>query len=103
SQYMGSLLGTAWITTLVADRQQWHYAALVQHLAGGGPPVAGGLAHAPGLVARFVNDPAARANQGLALLGQQVTRESFVLAYNDVFQSIAMLAAAIFVWFAYLR
>ncbi|MDM0112327.1 MFS transporter [Variovorax sp. J22R133] len=102
SQYMGSLLGTAWITTVVADRQRWHYAALVQHLASADPLVAARLVQLGGSIARFVNDPAERADQVLALFGQQVTRESFVLAYNDVFQSIAMLAAAIFVWFAYL-
>jgi hypothetical protein len=64
------------------------------------PQVAGRLAQLGGSVARFVNDPAARADQGLALLSQQVTRESFVLAYNDVFQYIAALAAAMLVWFA---
>ena len=46
-------------------------------------------------------DPAARAHEGLALLNQQVTRESFVLAYDDVFQYIAALAVATFVWFSW--
>ncbi|MDR6858521.1 MFS transporter [Variovorax guangxiensis] len=102
AQYMGSLLGTAWVSTTVADRQTWHYAALVQHLPGSDPQVAARVAQLGASVGRFVNDPAARANQGLTLLTQQVTRESFVLAYNDVFQYIAALAALTFVWFAVL-
>jgi len=100
AQYMGSLLGTAWITTTVADRQAWHYAALVQHLPGSDPQVAARVAQLGASVGRFVNDPAARADQGLTLLAQQVTRESFVLAYNDVFQYIAGLAALTFIWFS---
>jgi MFS family permease len=102
SQYLGSLLGSAWISTLVAERQQLHYAALVQHLALGDPQVALRLAQLAGSVARAVGDPVARNLQGTALLSQQVTRESFVLAYNDVFQLIAALAALMLVWLSYL-
>jgi len=102
AQFMGSLLGTAWITTTVDHRQAWHYAALVQHLPGSDPQVAARVAQLGASVGRFVNDPAVRANQGLTLLAQQVTRESFVLAYNDVFQYIAALAAVTFVWFSVL-
>jgi hypothetical protein len=102
AQYLGSLLGAAWISTLVADRQQWHYAALVQHLSLDDPQVVTRLGQLGGSVARVLGDPAARASQGIALLSQQVTRESFVLAYNDVFQWIAVLAAAMLAWLAYL-
>ena len=102
SQYMGSLLGSAWIGTLVAERQQSHFAALVQHLSASDPQVATRIAQLSGSVARVVGDPSARALQGLSLFAQQVTRESFVRAYNDVFETIAALAAAMFVWLAFL-
>jgi MFS family permease len=102
AQFMGSLLGSAWVGTTVAELQTWHYDALVQHLQGSDPQVAARVAQLGASVGPFVNDPAARANQGLALLSQQVTRESFVLAYNDVFQYIAALAALTFVWFSVL-
>jgi MFS family permease len=102
AQYMGSLIGAAWVTTLVAQRQQWHYAALVQHLQFGDPQVAARLAQLSAAAGRMVGDPAVRANHGLSLLAQQVTRESFVLAYNDVFQWIAVIAAAIAAWLALL-
>ncbi|MCE4553901.1 MFS transporter [Roseateles cellulosilyticus] len=102
AQVLGSLLGSAWVATAVAERQTWHYAALAQHLPIGDPQVALRIAQLGGSVARVVGDPAARALQGLSLLQQQVTRESFVLAYNDVFLSTAVLAAAMALWLAVL-
>jgi MFS family permease len=102
AQYMGSLLGTAWVTTLVAERQSWHYAALVQHLSQADPQVATRLAQLAASLGRVVTDPSARALQGISLLNQQVTRESFVLAYDDVFECIVAIAATMFVWLAVL-
>jgi hypothetical protein len=82
----------------VAERQQWHYAALAQHLPAADPPVSARLAQLAGSVARIVSDPGARAAQGLSMLAQQVTRESIVLAYVDVFQAIAAIGVVMFVW-----
>lgn len=98
AQFMGSLLGSAWVGTLVARRQTWHYAALVERLEIGDPQVTQRLSQLGGSLARLVTDPTARAHQGLALLHQQVGRESWVLAYDDLFMSIAALAAAMLAW-----
>jgi hypothetical protein len=98
AQYLGSLLGSAWISTLVAERQQWHYAALAQHLSAADPQVSARLAQLAGSMARVVTDPAARVAQGLSMLAQQVTRESIVLAYVDAFQAIAAIGVGMFVW-----
>ncbi len=98
AQFMGSLLGSAWVSTWVARRQTHHYAALVERLQIGDPQVALRLKQLAGSVARLVTDPTARAQQGLALLHQQVSREAFVLAYDDVFITTAVLAAAMLVW-----
>jgi hypothetical protein len=98
AQFLGSLLGSAWVGTWVARRQSFHYAALVEHLQIGDPQVALRLAQLAGSVARVVTDPAARAQQGLALLHQQVSRESLVLAYDDLFASTAVLATAMLLW-----
>ncbi|MFT7773593.1 hypothetical protein [Roseateles sp.] len=102
AQYLGSLMGTAWINTLVAERQTLHFSALAQHLAIGDPMVAQRIAQLTGSVARWIGDPAARGRQGLTLLNQQVTRESFVLAYNDVFIQTAGLATLMLVWLSVL-
>jgi hypothetical protein len=47
-----------------------------------------------------LGDPALRQAEGAALLAQQVTREANVMAYNDVFRLIALLAATAFVLIA---
>ncbi len=98
AQYLGTLLGSAWINTAVEWRRQFHYQALVQHLQMGDPEVATRLAQLGGSLARWINDPVARAKQGTALLTQQVNQEAVVLAYLDVFQMIAALSVAMFVW-----
>ncbi len=102
AQFLGSLLGSAWVSTWVAQRQSFYYAALAEHLQIGDPHVALRLAQLAGSVARVVTDPAARARQGLKLLHQQISRESIVLAYNDLFASTAVLAAAMLLWLSVL-
>jgi hypothetical protein len=49
-----------------------------------------------------VGDPAFRAAEGGALLSQTATREANVLAYNDVFRLVAILAALTFAYLAFL-
>jgi MFS family permease len=98
AQFMGSLLGAAWVSTYVARRQSFHYVALAGHLELGDPQVALRLAQLSGSLARVVSDPAARAQQGVGLLQQQLSREAIVLAYNDLFACTAGLAAAMLVW-----
>ncbi|ALV07345.1 MFS transporter [Roseateles depolymerans] len=97
AQYLGSLLGSAWVSTTVAQRQTVQYSALAQHIQYGDPQVSTRLAQLAGSVARVVSDPAERTRQGAALLAQQVTRESMVLAYNDLFQRIAAIGVVMFI------
>lgn len=98
TQMMGSLIGSAWFSTFLADRQKLHYAHLVQSMVLSDPLVADRVARNAGAFAGVVNDPAQRAALGVATLAQQATRESFVLAYNDLFQLVAVLDAMTFVW-----
>ena len=46
----------------------------------------------------MVTDPALRTAEGAALLSQRVTREANVLAFNDVFLLIALIASLLFLW-----
>jgi hypothetical protein len=98
TQSLGSLAGTAWFSTFLADRQKLHYAALVEHLTLADPQVSLRIAQLSGAFARVSPDPTQRAANGLATFAQQVNRESYVLAYNDVFQLVAIVAAVTFVW-----
>ncbi len=102
AQLMGSLLGSAWSSTTVAGRQTAHFQALSQQLPIGDPMLAQQVAQYSAAAGRLAADPMGRAQQGLSLMLQQLTRESYVLAYNDLFQRIAWLAAGLMVWLAVL-
>ena len=58
------------------------------------------LAQLGGAYASSINDPAARATQGLTLLSQQVTQQSYVMAYNDLFHTVALVSTLGFFVFA---
>jgi MFS family permease len=96
--FLGSLLSSAWISTYLADRQQLHFAALTQQLQAVDPLVATRLTQLGGSVARYITDASAREMQGVYLLTQTVSRESLVLAYNDVFHFISALGVGVLVY-----
>ncbi|WP_160329633.1 transporter [Lysobacter capsici] len=100
---LGGLLGSAVLGTYLARQQTAHYQQLMNQLSLGDPQVVLRTQQLGGAVARVVGDPAARGNQALTSLSQQVTRESWVLAYNDVFLAVAWLAALVLVWAMLMR
>lgn len=95
---LGSLMGSAALTTLLAERQSFHMSVLTQWLRLSDPIVASRVAQGSGVYAGALVDPAQRAGAGLALLNQQTSREALILAYDDVFFLIAMLAVGVFVY-----
>jgi hypothetical protein len=95
---MGSLIGSAFLTTLLAERQSFHYSVLTQWLRLSDPLVAAQVAQGSGAYAGVLVDPALRSGAGVLLLAQQTTREATVLAYDDVFYLIALLAVAVFIY-----
>ena len=99
AQLLGSLLGSAWVSTFIADRQARNFAALAEHLSLSDPQVAARVSQLAGSVSGVVTERSERTFQGLALLAQQTANEAFVLAYNDLFQVIAAIAAGIVLWF----
>ena len=51
---------------------------------------------------RVIGDPSLARAEGGALLSQTATREANILAYNDVFRLVSLLAAATFAYLAFL-
>ena len=98
TQMMGSLIGSAWLSTYLADHQRLHYVNVVQSLLLSDPQVATRIAQSASLYGAVVTDPGQRGALGVASLAAQATRESSVLAYNDLFHLVAILAALTFVW-----
>ncbi|MFS0772682.1 MFS transporter [Sphingomonas sp. 1P08PE] len=91
---VGGLAGTALLGSYQQVREKANSAALVQAIDPTDPIVTQRLAAGGAAVGRVVGDPALRTAEGGALLSQATTREANVLAYDDVFRLVSLVAAA---------
>jgi hypothetical protein len=92
TQSLGGALGSAILGTFITWREKFHSAALVEHITLTNPLVAQRISQLAGAYGRILTDKSLLNAEGLALLGQQATREAYVLAYNDAFLLIAVLS-----------
>ena len=98
SQNIGGLLGSAIVGTIQVLREKYHSSQLVEHLTLLDPQVAARVQATGAALAGTQSDPATRSAAGVAQLGAAATREANILAYNDVFLMIAMVAVATIIW-----
>ncbi|MES2096344.1 MAG: MFS transporter [Pseudomonadota bacterium] len=99
---IGGLGGAALLGTYQTIAEKAHSAAIVQDIDPTNPIVAARIAAGGSSVARIVGDPALRNAEGGALLSQAATREANVLAYDDTFRLIAVLAGLTTLFLAFL-
>lgn len=99
---IGGLAGTALLGSYQVIREKANSAALVQAIDPTDPIVMQRLQAGGAAVARVVGDPALRSAEGGAILSQTTTREANVLAFDDVFRLIAVLAALTFCYLLFL-
>ena len=90
---IGGLGGSALLGTYQTIAEKAHSAAITQDIDPTDPIVTARIAAGGAAVGRVVGDPALRTAEGGALLSQAATREANVLAYNDTFRLISLLAA----------
>jgi MFS family permease len=98
TQNLGGLLGSALVGTVQVLREKYHYSQLVEHLTLIDPMVASRVQGSGAALAGTLGDPALRSAQGVASLGAAATREANILAYNDVFLLISIVAIATLAW-----
>lgn len=98
SQSIGGLIGTALLGSFQTIREKFHSHELVQSIVMTDPLVAARIRAGSGAVGGVVGDPALRSAEGAALLAQQVAREANILAYNDVFLLVGVLAVLAVLW-----
>ncbi|CAD2263021.1 hypothetical protein PSEUDT2_00136 [Stutzerimonas stutzeri] len=98
TQSLGGLAGPAVFGTYQIVREQYHSAHLTEQVVPGDPRIAARLAQQSQAVAATQLDPQLRQALGGARLSQTVTREANVLAFNDVFRLIGLLAIAVLGW-----
>ncbi|MEG3151513.1 MFS transporter [Sphingomonas sp. ZT3P38] len=98
SQSVGGLFGTTMLGTFQVVREKFHSHELVEHIVTADPLVAARLRAGAGAVSGVLGDPALRSAEGAAILAQQVAREANILAFNDVFMLIGVLAVLVAIW-----
>jgi hypothetical protein len=102
-QVVGALGGSAFLGTLMTIRERVHSDAIVSRLSLTDPQVALRVRQLSGSYAGVLTDPSLRAGEGAALLAQQATREATVLAYDDVFATVAVLTLMVFAYLLFVR
>lgn len=94
TQITGSLLTTGLLGSFVTLREKFHSNILVESILLQSPQVAQRVSQLSAGYSHVITDAALLKAEGLSLLGAQVTREAYILAYNDTFLLISVCAAA---------
>lgn len=98
AQNLGSLCGTAFLGTFQVAREKYHSSQLVEHLTLLDPQVAARIQSGASGFGQAVTDPALRNALGLRALGAAASREANVLAFNDTYMVITVLALLTIAW-----
>jgi len=98
SQQLGGIGGAAFLGSFQIIRERFHSEVLVQSLLATDPQVAQRLQQLSSAYARTLGDPMLRQAEGAVLLAQQVSREANILAFNDVFMLVGVLATLAFLY-----
>jgi len=94
TQKVGAFIGSALFGTFVTWREQYHSMILTSRLLPTDPLVATRLQQYIGSYNRTTADVTQRTIQGTSLFAKQVQQQAYVLAYNDAFFVIFIVAAA---------
>jgi MFS family permease len=98
TQNLGGLMGSALFGTFQTVREKFHSHSLVEQVQLTNPIAAARLSGSAQQVNDVVADPTLKSAEGVVLLGRQVAREANILAYNDVFLVIGILACLVLAW-----
>lgn len=90
---IGGLGGAALLGTYQTIAEKAHSAEIVQTISPTNPIVQARIASGGAAVGRVLGDTGLRNAEGAALLSQTATREANILAYNDTFRLVSLLAA----------
>jgi MFS family permease len=98
TQNLGGLIGSAVFGTFQIVREKYHSSVLVEQLTLINPQVQARLQSSSASYASAIADPSSRTIQGMRAIAATATREANILAYNDVFMLIALVAVLTMIW-----
>ncbi len=97
-QNLGGLIGAALLGTFQIVREKFHSSMIVEHLSLLDPRVAARVSSGGSAYGGVIADPELRNLMGIRSLATAATREANVMAYNDVFMLIAIIAMLTMIW-----
>ncbi|MBC8782727.1 MFS transporter [Pseudomonas fluorescens] len=97
-QNLGGLIGAALLGTFQIVREKYHSSMIVEHLTLLDPRVAARVQSGGSAYGGVIADPELRNLMGIRSLATAATREANVMAYNDVFMLIAIIAILTMLW-----
>ncbi|MCR4541848.1 MFS transporter [Pseudomonas sp. 18.1.10] len=97
-QNLGGLMGAALLGTFQVVREKFHSSMIVEHLSLLDPRVAARVSSGGSAYGGVIADPELRNLMGIRSLATAATREANVMAYNDVFMLIAIIAILTMIW-----
>ncbi|MGZ9705770.1 MFS transporter [Pseudomonas sp. GNP013] len=97
-QNLGGLIGAALLGTFQIVREKYHSSMIVEHLTLLDPRVAARVQSGGAAYGGVIADPQLRNLQGIRSLATAAIREANVMAYNDVFMLIAIIAILTMSW-----
>ncbi|MFC6337896.1 MFS transporter [Pseudomonas sp. CCM 7891] len=97
-QSLGGLIGAALLGTFQVVREKFHSSMIVEHLTLMDPLVAARVQSGGTAYGSVMADPELRNLMGIRSLATAATREANVMAYNDVFMLIAVIAVLTMIW-----
>lgn len=103
TQNVGGLAGAALLGSYQVASARAHATSIAERVLPADPLVAARLQAGAQGVSGVLVDPAARTAQGAGALGQALVREANILAFNDVFRLVAILALLTAIYVAYIR
>ena len=101
TQNIGGLIGFAALGTFQIVREKFHSSHIVEHLTLINPLVQSRLQSYGASYGSVIADPSQRNAQGIRAMATAATREANVLAYNDVFMLIALIAVLTMIWISF--
>lgn len=93
TQSIGGLLGSALFGSFITLRTAFHFNVLAEHFVLSEPLLAQRLSHFGSVYGHVLSDPALMRAEGVTLLTQRAAQEAIVLAYNDAFMLISVIAS----------
>ncbi len=100
---VGGSVGIAVVTTLLAQRSQYHQATLVGHLTAGDPKTHDRLIRWASHFATLGSDAFTAERQAVAVLYRETVAQAQLLAYTDDFWLLAVMFAAVPLFLPFMR